>query len=269
MKKSMLLFLMITLYGQINAQAVFPEKPREPQPESSARYLYLKGNFNTYAALNNTIHGYADGIVTYIFDRKTKKLKNTRIEQYRIFRLPKAEWDPQKFSSWDYAMYMHVPQIKRIGNIERHKKNKNMVFHQSESGETDKVEIKEERFREKELAILGFHFYDVKNHTRITYTGNSRKQPENLLDYRESSSMKLKYKNEPMYNAINVYANFYPTALGSGDDKGDHKVEFDLNKSCYTSKYWEDPSFPDTQDVLNAFLKAELTEKQNIDSLNT
>ncbi len=75
------------------------KKADKPQPEVSSKYLYEKGNFNTHTILNNTIHGYADEIATYIFDSRTKKLKSIRIEQYRIFRPPKAEWDPQKFSS--------------------------------------------------------------------------------------------------------------------------------------------------------------------------
>lgn len=82
MKKSALLFLMITLYSLMNAQNnnSASEKTDKLQTEDSAKYLYVKGNFNIYATLNNTINGYADGIITYIFDRKTKKLKSTRIE---------------------------------------------------------------------------------------------------------------------------------------------------------------------------------------------
>lgn len=175
----------------------------------------------------------------------------------------------RKNSLHGITLYMHVPQMKWIGNIERYKKNRKAVFHESESGGTNKIEIKEERFQEKELAMLGFHFSDVKNSTHIAYSRNSQKQPQDLLEYRETSSMKLKYKNEPKYNVINVYTNFYPTALGSGDHKDDHKIKFDLDTSYYTSKYWEDPSFPDIQDVLDTFLKEELIEKQNINSLNT
>lgn len=271
MKKSTLLFLLITLYSMINAQSntSASEKTDKLQMEDSAKYLYVKGNFNTYATLNNTINGYSDGIITYIFDRKTKKLKSTRIEQYRIFRMPKPEWDPQKFASWDYSIYMHLPQIKRIEGTNPYKKTKNMVFHKMEGSQRDEIEIKEERLQEKELAILGVHVSDVKYSTRIAYTRNSRKQPEDLLQYNESSTMKLKYKKEQMYNVVNVYTNFYPTAFDSGDEKHEDEIKFDLNTSYYTSKYWENPSFPDMQNALASFLKEELKEKQNINSLFT
>ncbi|WP_294300840.1 hypothetical protein [uncultured Chryseobacterium sp.] len=300
MKKSTLLFLMITLYSLIHAQSITsvsekidlslpkvsmaydfdqpitkinnPAKDIDTIPirrNKPGKYLYMKGNFTTYATLNNTINGYADGIITYIFDRKTKKLKSTRIEQYRIFRMPKPEWDPQKFSSWDYAIYMHVPRMKGLVNINSHKKTKNPVFYKSENGKRDKIEIKEERLQEKGFAILGYHLFDVRHSTDIIYTGNSRKQPEDLLEYKESSSMKVKYKNEPMYNIVNVFTNFYPTAVDSDDNKNTNKIKFDINQSCYTAEYWKDPSFPNMQSALNAFLKEELIEKQNINSLNT
>ncbi len=271
MKKSTLLFLMITLYSLINAQNnnSTSEKTDKPRTEDSAKYLYVKGNFNTYAALNNTINGYADGIVTYIFDRKTKKLKSTCIEQYRIFRMPRAEWDQQKFSSWDYSIYMHLPQMKRIEGTDPYKKNKDMVFHKTEGSQRDEIEIKEERLQEKELALLGFHFSDVKYTTRIAYTRNSRKQPEDLLQYSESSTMKLKYKREPTYNVVNIYTNFYPTAFDFGNTKNNHNIKFDLGTSYYTSNYWENPSFPDMQNALDSFLKEDLQEKQNINALYT
>jgi hypothetical protein len=158
--------------------------------------------------------------------------------------------------------------MKWVGNTKSYKKNKNMIFHNMESGQIDKIEIKEERLQEKEFAMLGFHFSDVKNSSHIAYTRNSRKLPEDLLEYREFSSMKLKYKNEPMYNVINVYTNFYPTAIASGGNKDDYKVKFDLKKSHYTSKYWENPNFPDMQNVINPFLKGTLKEKQNINSID-
>lgn len=271
MKKSTLLFILITWGIRIYAQGDLSasQKTGWPQPEVSAKYLYIKGNFNTYATLNNTINGYADGIITYIFDRKTKKLKGTRIEQYRIFRMPKPEWDPQQFASWDYAIYMRLPKVKHIGETDRYKKNQNMIFHKAEDGKRDEIEIKEERLREKDFTLLGYHFSDVKNSTYIAYSRNSRQQPEDLLEYRERSFMKVKYKNEPMYNIVNVFTNFYLTAVKFDDNKHTNKIKFDIDQSCYTLEYWKDPSFPDMQSALNAFLKEELTEKQNINSLNT
>ncbi|MFP7656701.1 hypothetical protein [Chryseobacterium proteolyticum] len=58
-----------------------------------AKYIFIKGNFNSYVTVNNKLNAYADGIITYIFDNKSKKLKSTNVQQYRIYRLedPKNE----------------------------------------------------------------------------------------------------------------------------------------------------------------------------------
>lgn len=58
-----------------------------------AKYIVIKGNFNAYVTVNGKLNSYADGLVTYIFDNKTKNLKSANVEQYRVFRLvePKNE----------------------------------------------------------------------------------------------------------------------------------------------------------------------------------
>ncbi|WP_294310121.1 hypothetical protein [uncultured Chryseobacterium sp.] len=54
MKKSKPLFLMITFYSPINAQSSTSafEKKDKQQPIVSAKYLSVKGNFNTYVTLS-------------------------------------------------------------------------------------------------------------------------------------------------------------------------------------------------------------------------
>lgn len=52
-----------------------------------AKYIFVKGNFNSYVTVNNKLNCYTDGIITYIFDNETKKLKSADVEQYRAFRI--------------------------------------------------------------------------------------------------------------------------------------------------------------------------------------
>ncbi|MDQ1098358.1 MULTISPECIES: hypothetical protein [Chryseobacterium] len=235
----------------------------------SGKYIYVTGNFNTYTTLNNTVNGYADGIVRYIFNSKTKKLKAIRIQQYRIFRVLKSELNLKKSSSWEFSTFMQVPDIKWVGNVDLYKKSKNMVYQAVKSSKSDKIEIKDVQYPEKDIAFLGYHFFYARNIINIAYNKDSRKTLEDLLEYNQNRSIKLKYKNEPSYNILHIYANFYPTSFDSGDHKDDHKVKFDLDRSYYTSKYWEDPSFPDMQTILNSFQKGDLKEQQNTDSTNT
>jgi len=244
----------------------------DPVPVKShktGKYTYVTGNFNTYITLNNTVNGYADGIIRYIFNSKTKKLKAIRIQQYRVFRLPKSELNLKKSSSWEFSAFMQVPDVKWVGNVDQYKKSKNMVYQEVKSMKSDKIEIKDVQYPEKDIAFLGYHFLYTRNIINITYNKDSRKTLEDLLEYNQNRSIKLKYKNELNYNILHIYANFYPTSFESGDRKDDHKVKFDINGSYYTSKYWEDPSFPDMNHVLDSFLKRDLTEQKNTHSTNT
>ncbi|WP_235815386.1 hypothetical protein [Chryseobacterium sp. Hurlbut01] len=84
-----------------------------------AIYILIKGNFNTYVTLNSKLNCYTDGIITYIFDNKTKKLKNTNVEQYRIFRLEDAKNEKKETSSWDYNSFLDLPKIERCWKYRR------------------------------------------------------------------------------------------------------------------------------------------------------
>ncbi len=228
-----------------------------------AKYAFVKGNFNTYVTLNNKLNCYADGIVTYIFDNKTKKLKSTRIEQYRVFRLENVEMDRKKMSSWDYDMFLEVPKIKDVGNVEEYKKIKNTVFKELKGDRKDEVEITGEALQKKEFALFGYRFFDFKSILNVAYEQNSQKKLRDLLEYNEIEFLKIKHKSEPEYNAVVTYGNFYPTELDFGNDNDVEKVKFRTDNSNYSTKYWEDPSFPNMQSVFSSFFKEDLKEKQN------
>lgn len=231
--------------------------------DKPAKYVFIKGNFNTYVTLNNKLNSYADGIVTYIFDNKTKKLKDTRIEQYRIFRLENAKMDQKKLSSWDYGMFLKVPKLKDVGNINDYRKIRNTVLKELKSANKDEIEITGEALQEKEFAFFGYRLFDVRSILNIAYSQNSTKQLRDLLEYNEIGFLKMKHKSEPEYNAIVTYTNFYPAELEFGNENDTGKIKFDINSSSYISNYWEDPSFPDMQSVFSSFFKDDLKEKQN------
>ncbi|GEN75728.1 hypothetical protein [Chryseobacterium hagamense] len=231
--------------------------------DKPAKYVFVKGNFNTYVTLNNKLNSYADGIATYIFDNKTKKLKDTRIEQYRVFGLENAEMDRKKLSSWDYGMFLKVPKLKDVGNINNYQKMKNTVLKELKGTNKDEIEITGEALQEKEFAFFGYRLFDVRSILNIAYTQNSTKQLRDLMEYNEIGFLKMKHKSEPEYNAVVTYTNFYPTELEFGNENDGEKARFDQNSSRYTSNYWEDPTFPNMQSVFSSFFKDDLKEKQN------
>jgi hypothetical protein len=227
-----------------------------------AKYVLVKGNFNAYVTLNNKLNCYVDGIVTYVFDNKTKKVKSTNIEQYRIFRLEGAKNEKKEMSSWDYNSFLDLPKLKSVGNIEEYKQ-KNTKVKELKGTTKDEIEITGEALQEKEFAFFGYRFFDVRGIINISYEKDSKKTLRDLLESNEIAFIKLKHKTEPNYNQIIVYRNFHPTELDFSDENDVEKVKYDKNVSNYKTKYWQDASFPNMQTIFSTFFKEDLKEKEN------
>lgn len=227
-----------------------------------AKYIFVKGNFNTYVTVNSKLNCYADGIVTYIFDNKTKKLKSTNVEQYRVFRLEDVKFEKKQTAMWDYDNTMDIPDMKEVGNILEYKR-KNAVIKELKGEQKDQIEITGEALQKKEFAFFGYRFFDVKSIINASYEKGTQKTLRDLLEFNEIGFIKLKHKSEPDYNQLILYTNFYPTELDFKNDSDIEKVKFKTDNSDYTTKYWEDPSFPNMQTVFSSFFKDSLKEKQN------
>lgn len=227
-----------------------------------AKYVFIKGNFNTYVTVNNKLNCYADGIVTYIFDNKTKKLKSTNIEQYRIYRLKEAGTEKKQVGLWDYGSSLEVPKMKNVGNIDDYKK-KNIKYKELKSEHKDEVELSGEYLQEKEFALFGYRFFDVRGILNIAFEKDSEKTLRDLLEYNEIRFLKLKHKSEPNYNQIISYINFYSTELDFKNDDDIDKVKFDTDNSNYSTKFWQNSSFPNMQTIFSSFFKDDLKELEN------
>ncbi len=227
-----------------------------------AKYALVKGNFNGYVTLNNKLNCYVDGIVTYVFDNKTNKVKSTNIEQYRIFRLEGAKNEKKEMSSWDYNSFLELPKLKSVGNIEEYKQ-KNTKVKELKSTSKDEIEITGEALQEKELAFFGYRFFDIRGIVNISYEKNSKKTLRDLLESNEIAFIKLKHKSEADYNQVIIYRNFYPAEINFSDSNDVIKVKYDKNISQYTTNYWLDPAFPNMQIIFSSFFKEDLREKEN------
>jgi chaperonin cofactor prefoldin len=177
-----------------------------------AKYIFVKGNFNTYVTVNSKLNCYADGIVTYIFDNKTKKLKSTNVEQYRVYRLEDVKYEKKQTAMWDYDNTMDIPDMKEVGNILEYKR-KNAVIKELKGEQKDQIEITGEALQKKEFAFLGYRFFDVKSIINASYEKDTKKTLRDLLEFNEIGFLKLKHKSEPEYNQLVLYTNFYPTEL--------------------------------------------------------
>lgn len=227
-----------------------------------AKYIFIKGNFNAYVTVNNKLNSYADGIVTYIFDNKTKKLKSTNVEQYRVFRLTEAKNEKKETSSWDYGKSLQLPKLKNVGNPEEYK-NKRNTIKELKGDRKDQIEVTEGILQEKEFSFFGYRFYDIRTILNMSFEKGSEKTLKDFLEYNELVFVKLKHKSEPNYNQIAVYTNFYPTELSFNNDNDIEKVKFNEDNSNYKTSYWQDSSFPNMQTIFSNFFKEDLKELPN------
>ncbi|MET3536607.1 hypothetical protein [Chryseobacterium limigenitum] len=227
-----------------------------------AKYIFVKGNFNSYVTINNKLNCYTDGIVTYIFDNKTKKLKSTNVEQYRIYKLEDVKFEKKQTAMWDYDSTLEVPDLKEAGNILDYK-SKRSTIKELKGDQKDQIEITGEALQKKEFALFGYRFFDIKSILNLSYEKGSKKTLRDLLEFNEINFLKLKHKSEPDYNQLILYTNFYPTELNFSNENDIEKVKFRTDNSNYQSKFWESPSFPNMQNVFSSFFKDDLKEQQN------
>lgn len=229
----------------------------------AAKYLLIKGNFNAYVTLNNKLNCYVDGVATYVFDNKNKKVKDIKVEQYRIFRLENASNDKRETNSWDYNSFLDLPALKHAGNLEKYDNGKIKVK-ELKMPTKDEIEIRGEALQEKELALFGYRIFDIRGIANFSFEKDSKKLLRDFNEYNEVTFAKLKHKTEPEYNQVITYKNFYPTELDFSDKDNVTEVKYNRNQSNYATKYWEDASFPNMQTIFSSFFKEELKEKENV-----
>lgn len=253
-------------YSEIDRDIVkLDEKIKDIEPvvvknNKPAKYLLIKGNFNAYVTVNNMLNCYVDGIVTYVFDNKNKKVKDIKVQQYRIFSLESATFEKKQAWAWDYRMFLDLPKLKYAGNLEKYN-NGELRVKELKTPTKDEIEIRGEDLQEKELSILGYRLFDIRGIANFSFEKDSKKSLRDFTEYNSIKYLKLKHKTEPEYNQIISYKNFYPTELDFSNDKDIADVKYNVNQGHYTSKYWEDSSFPNMQTVFSSFFKNDLKEK--------
>ncbi|SEM74924.1 hypothetical protein SAMN05421856_106114 [Chryseobacterium taichungense] len=223
-----------------------------------AKYIFIKGNFNAYVTVNNKPKSYADGIITYIFDNKTKKLKSTNVEQYRIFSL-QTEMDRTFLS---YTAGLEIPKLKYVGDPEEYKSGKKNIK-ELKGDKSDQLEIIDRIGSEKGTTSFGITLYDFKKIINLSFEKESGKTLRDFLEYSDVRYSKIKYKEKPEPNQLALYNNFYVTEFSFSNDKDINRVTFNKSNSNYKTSYWQEPSFPNMQTVFSSYFKSDLKEKPN------
>ena len=131
--------------------------------KKASKYILIKGYFNTYVTVNNKINCYADGIITFVFENKSQKLKSANIQEYRVYRLENPNEEKKQTDTWDYNSLLKLPDVKKLGNLEEYYANKK-GFNIKEliTDSKTEIEITGEALQQKELSLLGYRFFDIK-----------------------------------------------------------------------------------------------------------
>lgn len=228
-----------------------------------AKYLIVQGNFNTFVTVNGSLNVYGDGIVTYIFDNKTKKLKRTKVEEYRIFTVANTEQNNKKVASFAYGGFLDVPRLSYVSELENLKNKKKLSYKELKSYNKDEIEISRSVLQEKEFSFLGYRFYDASTLLNMSFEKDQEKSIKTFLEYNEIRNIKIKHKSEPEYNQFIIYGNFYPAEMTFKNEDEVEKVKFKVDNSNYTSEFWNAEGFPNMLPVFNKYYKDNMKEMPN------
>ncbi len=228
-----------------------------------AKYLFLKGNFNTYVTVNGSLNVYGDGVVTYIFDNKSKKLKKTKIEQYRVYSVETPSQNAKKLDTWAYNGFLDVPKLKYVSDIEELKDGTRYKYKELKGLNKDEIEFSREALQEKEFSFLGYRFYDVSSILDMSFEKDQVKSIKSFLEYNSIQYIKIKHKSEPEYNQFIIYGNFYPTEMSFKDEDETERVKFSKENSNYSTEFWNTPGFPNMLPVFNKYFKENMKEMTN------
>lgn len=221
-----------------------------------AKYIHVTGNFTTYVTLDQRLNCYADGIVTYIFDRESGKLKSKNVLQYRVFEYKNATNDQKKVATYDYNAFLEIPNLKSAGNYKTYKKT-NKSFKELKGIDND---ILEQNLGGDDhvLSLFGYKISFKGYRKNIAFTKNSDKTIQDILNYNEVKKIEVKHKTEENFTDVTSYENFYVTEVDYNNDKKLKNVSFKKNKSNFTEKYWDNPYFPNLQIVFSSYFRDDL-----------
>ncbi|CAH0140367.1 hypothetical protein [Chryseobacterium sp. Bi04] len=102
--------------------------------------------------------------------------------------------------------------MKKVGNLDEYKK-KNIKIKELKSSSKDEMEVTGEYLQQKEFALFGFRFFDLRGIQNIAFEKDSQKTLKDLLEFNEILFIKLKHKSEENYNQIISYQNLYPSEI--------------------------------------------------------
>ena len=259
------LFINKIVNGEYKAKTIKETKIPEVNIVSSTKdFIIVKGYFNSYVTNNSEFNIFVDGIIEYVFDRKTGQYKSENIIEYRSFILDKKKDENRKeVASYVFDDMLKLPEMKVINLLNNSGNDFSKIY-----SETDNKTIYVRtinRLTDKEFKLFGYVFKNGHRENILTFEGElSKPSPNRLSNFSNSNSMSVKHKSEEVFSKIIIVGNFYPTEIFFKNKNEMLKgVRFDREVSNYKTKYWEQDSNASFYEFLSKQFKDSFKQKEN------
>ena len=206
----------------------------------NAEIIVVEGYFNNIITNNKRVTGYIEGKIQYLFDYNSKKYKDKKLLQYRIFKVKNSNVNHKEIETYDFDSYK-LPELKKIADFNslkaKFKYDEKIDNQNFKDIYLTKVLLKEE----ESLKLFGFVFKNFYEKINIQFNSNEL-NINNLIFYSSIESVDSKRKSETDFSSIQKIINFYPdnlyylTKKEAGETK---EVSLDKNHSNYTTLFWQ------------------------------
>ncbi len=252
-----------TVLLQENSDIYVIKKIRETKiPEiriksSDKDFVVSRGYFNCYVSNSGEFNIFVDGIMEYVFDRKTNKLKNSIIIEYRSFVLENSNENRKEVSSVIFNTLVQLPDLKNLRDLSDYSKT-----YGNKSDETFYT-FSKSRLQEKELKFLGYVFHNTISNEVFIFDGTNAK-PVTLRNYNKTESVEIKHKSEERFSKIAIISNYYPSEIDyKNKNELSKDVKFNKDFSNYSTNFWSDESYTSIYNFLAKKFKENFVQKPN------
>lgn len=215
-------------------------------------FVLVEGYFNNYISLNGSIIRYNDGILQYIFNRKTKKLHAKNIIQYRSFSLQEEENED------NYAK-LRLPDFKFLGKLDEKSYTKSYLPEK----EITIVKDKSHLFVDKPFKLFGIHVQNFISTENISFKGE-KINPNKLMDFHNIVHFEGKRKKDTEFQKFESTTYFQTHRVKYVNKNEIPKgISFDKQYSQYTEPFWENTRYKSNFSALSKIFKKNLKEVKN------
>lgn len=97
---------------------------------STKDYIVSRGFFNSYVTNNGEFNIYIDGIIEYVFDRKTNNLKDSNVIEYRSFYVEdaKEKTNRKEASTFVFDNLVKLPNLSFFEEIKNNNEKINLDY---------------------------------------------------------------------------------------------------------------------------------------------